>query len=368
MRIGIDARILTGAPTGIGNYLQHILHALSLIDHENDYVLYTHVPSQVTFNNPRWQKHEGAHRWGPQTCWMMSTGALQVYRDKIDLFWAPWPMVPFYLPCKIALTVCDLVWEHYPQAVHPAQMLMHKLLTSPSINRADIIFSISEASLNDVRRFYPNKTNLHLTYCSVNPVYAPCPKAAARAYLAQKFGLVRPFLLDVATIEPKKNLPLLFKAFKKLKMDHGLEHQLVIAGGKGWLQAPIYKTLMDMDFRKDDVIFLGYVENNDLKMLYNAADVFAFPSLWEGFGIPPLEAMHCGCPVIVSNIPALSEVVGDAGLKVDPSDADALAMNIKRIIDSASLRDELILKGLKRCQDFSWEKSARTVLDAFKNL
>ena len=368
MRIGVDARILTEKTTGIGNYLYHILKELSVLDKENEYFLYMFQEGCVVFDNPRWKKRIASRYFPTSMAWMLTQGAGMVLKDRVDVLWAPWPTVPFFLPTKIVVTVHDFVWRHYPESVGATYSFLCKVMTTPSISRADVVFSVSEATQNDVRRFYPGKKDLRVTYNSVDPIYKPCDKVFARKYLSDKFGLRKPFLFDVATLEPKKNLPTLFRAFKKLKVDHGIEHQLVIAGGKGWKDSLIYQTYAELDFQSDEVVFLGYVENEDLKMLYNAADVFVFPSLWEGFGIPPLEAMNCGCPVVVSNIPALTEVVGDCGLKADPFDHEKIADLIKKFLDSPSLRNEFILKGLERSKKFSWSQSARVVLDTFNRI
>ena len=184
------------------------------------------------------------------------------------------------------------------------------------------------------------------------------------AEVKQKYNLDFPFILFVGVLQPRKNIPTLIKAYYKLKKE-GIKDKLVITGGKGWQYKEIFETVERLNLQKE-VIFTGHIPDDDLPKLYNAADLFAFPSLYEGFGIPPLEAMACGIPVITSNTGSLPEVVGDAGIMVDPYDIDGLAKAMYEVLNNEGLKEEMVKKGLERAKMFSWKKCAKEVLDVYE--
>jgi len=171
-------------------------------------------------------------------------------------------------------------------------------------------------------------------------------------------------ILNVGTLEPRKNVVTLMKAFRKL-MEKGFDgYKLVIAGDKGWLYEEIFKEVDRSDL-KHEILFLGVVRDADLPMLYNCADMFVYPSLYEGFGLPPLEAMACGIPVIISNTSSLPEVIGNAGIMVDPGDVNSLSEAMYNVLEDKELRSQMSKNGLKRAKLFSWEKAAKEILEIY---
>jgi len=183
----------------------------------------------------------------------------------------------------------------------------------------------------------------------------------------QKYNIPSEFILSVGTVEPRKNFNRLVVAFKKLKDKTSLPHSMVIAGKKGWAYDGVREQVNKLGMEKD-IIFLDYVEDDDLVLLYNAASLFIMPSLYEGFGLPVLEAMACGTPVVASNVSSVPEVMKDAGILVDPYDTDSICDGMFRVLTDDKLREELREKSLKRAMFFSWKKTARSVLSEYETL
>jgi glycosyltransferase involved in cell wall biosynthesis len=187
--------------------------------------------------------------------------------------------------------------------------------------------------------------------------------------IREKYNLPHKFILYLGNIEPRKNLGGLIRAYNHLRREQPdlSEYKLVIAGATGWKIGDTFVELNNSPY-KDDVIFLGYVDKNDKAALYNLATVFVYPSFYEGFGFPPLEAMACGLPVVTSNISSLPEIVGGAALTIDPYNVQALSQAMIQVLDNEGLRDELSIKGLERAKNFSWQKTAQQYLDLFNTL
>jgi len=231
---------------------------------------------------------------------------------------------------------------------------------------ADQIIAISNSTKQDlIRYFQVPEEKITVTHLAADECFQPLPFDKVQVF-REKYGLDFPFILYVGTLEPRKNLPTLIKAFYYLKKKN-IHHKLVIAGGKGWKYDPIFQTISDLNLIKD-IHFTGYVPKEDLPLLYNAADAFVYPSLYEGFGLPPLEAMACGCPVITSNTSSLPEVVGDAGIMINPCDYDKLAEAIDNIISDTDLKIQFSKMGQVRAAQFSWNKCAEETLKIYNDL
>ena len=176
------------------------------------------------------------------------------------------------------------------------------------------------------------------------------------------------FILFLGTLEPRKNVDNIIKAYDKLRKNNNFyEYKLVIAGGKGWKNKNIYNAFKNSKY-KNDIKFLGYVENKDKNYLYNLADLFIYPSFYEGFGLPPLEAMACGCPVITSSVSSLPEIVGSAGIMVNPHDISEISQAMNDVLSDKNLQNKLSQKGIKKAKEFNWEKSAKKYLFCLKKL
>jgi len=236
------------------------------------------------------------------------------------------------------------------------------------VRRADHIIAVSESTKKDTMQLLgvPER-KISVIHEAANPIYKQLDREEARRRLAETYELPEHFILFVSTLEPRKNITALLQAYYQLIDDYKLPHKLVLAGRKGWLFDDVFNTVSRLKI-EDDCIFLGRVPLEHLPYLYNAAEALVHPAFYEGFGLPPLEAMACGTPVVVSNVSALPEIVGDAGLLADPNDVEELEVAIYRALTDTDLRETMIERGLKRAALFSWERAARETLEVYRQV
>lgn len=264
-------------------------------------------------------------------------------------------IVPPRIRGHVITAVHDLTYLRYPETMKPSNLTHLKRGIAYSVQRSDRIVTVSEFSKREIQEL------LAVPQEKIEIVYnAPSLPAQAADYdaVCRKFGIRGEYLLFVGTIEPRKNIERLLRAFDRLKTTCSLPHQLVLAGGKGWQDQSIFSTAHSIRYA-DDVVFTGYVSGEEKNTLYQRASCFVFPSIYEGFGIPPLEAMCHGCPVVCSNAASLPEVVGDAAELVDPFDEENIAAGILRVLSDEPYRQKLAARGYEQAGKFSWEGSAR---------
>jgi len=263
-------------------------------------------------------------------------------------------IVPPRISGKVLNTVHDLTWLRFPETMDKKNLRRIERDIDYSIGRSDRILTISEFSKREIIDLLGvSEEKIRLLPCAATDM----PEAADWAEVKRKHNLTRPYLLYVGNIEPRKNLSRLLQAFDLLKSEQGIAEQLVIAGGSGWGSAEFQQTLQRMK-HTEDVVQVGYVEPAVKRALYANAAAFVFPSLYEGFGIPPLEAMSCGCPVVCTNAASLPEVVGEAAELVDPLDVQSIAGGIWRVVSDREYADKLRLAGFGQVEKYSWEQSA----------
>jgi glycosyltransferase involved in cell wall biosynthesis len=270
-------------------------------------------------------------------------------------------VAPLFSPCPTVVTVLDLSFLRFPEAFKTFNRLYLGLMTRVSVRRASRVIAISESTRQDVIALLgASPDRVHRVYCGVDSAFRPLPRAEVDAFRRRK-SLPERFILNLGTIEPRKNVMRLVEAYASLVTSAPGEMAdvpLVVAGGKGWLADPIYRRVQELGMH-DRVRFVGYVPEADKQLWYNAATCFCYPSLYEGFGLPPLEAMACGVPVITADAASLPEVVGDAGLTVPPLDVGALAEALRRVLLDPALRADLAVRGRARALRFSWTEAAR---------
>lgn len=369
MKIGIDARSISHQYTGVANYILNVLTILGEIDLLNEYFLYSNRDFSMPVESDRWHKCIGQGitiRNG--TLWVTVSLHRMLERDNIDVLWCPMQVTPLLKTCRTVLTVYDFVWHFFPETMSASNLLISRLFIPRSIKRADRIVCISKSTAADLARLFPGHAAVtEVVHLAAND-YHPLGQEERVACVIQKYRLQGRYILNVGTVEPRKNLSGLLKAFKLLRSRYGTDCRLLIAGGTGWRNSSIYSTYNECGFTDDEVKFLGYVPDEDMPYLYAGAELFVFPSLYEGFGLPPLEAMACGCPVITSNVSSLPEVVGDAGIMVAPDDTDGLAEAMARVLGDKDLMRQMSLRGLEQAGQFSWERTARQMLDIFRSV
>jgi glycosyltransferase involved in cell wall biosynthesis len=298
-----------------------------------------------------------------QRLWTHGALAREVCRRRPDVLFVPAHVLPFVIPVwrlpASVVTVHDLGYRRFPAAHTHRQRWYLDWSTQWSALAATRLIAVSRATAADLTHFYATpQGKIDVIYEAAEPLAGP---VATAAQVKSRYGLTRPYLLYVGTIQPRKNLARLLYAYAKLPANDRLPPDLVLAGGSGWLSGPLYQLATDLGLG-ERVRFLGYVPDADLPALYAGALAFCFPSLFEGFGLPVLEAQHYGVPVMTANNSALPEIAGDAALLVDPTDIDALADAMLRLSQDEALRQRLIAAGHENVKRFSWEKAARETL------
>jgi glycosyltransferase involved in cell wall biosynthesis len=241
--------------------------------------------------------------------------------------------------------------------------MLSRAFVERSISRADVIVTISESTKQDLEsELHVPAERIKVVHLGVDAHFRPSDPALAARRIAQKYGCSENYILSVGTVEPRKNFATLIEAIGILKGQGRLTHQLVVAGAKGWGKSRIAESIKKWKLTARDVKFLGFIPEEDLPLLYSGAALFVFPSVYEGFGLPLVEAMACGVAIVASNTSSIPEVVEDAAWLVSPYDSEAMAAGILRLLSDTQLRLALIERGLRRAQGFTWEATARTVL------
>lgn len=364
MRIGIDARLVFYNRAGIGQYILRLVESLAELEPKNDtFVLLQSRKDKSSIINSNGFVRKSL--WTPShNRFEQPALRFEVSRLKLDLLHSPDFIPPFKRNCKSVITIHDLAFLLYPHFLTKESARYYGQIDQ-AWRKTDHIIAVSEATKQDsIKMLGVPEKKITVIHEAANPIYRPLPAEEARHHVKKKYKLDKDFILFVSTIEPRKNLPSLLNAYRQLRDKYKRDELLVLAGSKGWLWEEVYETVGRLNLEQD-VIFLGRVPSADLVYLYNAARLLVHPSFYEGFGLTPLEAMTCGTPVIVSNTAALPEVVGDAGLMINPHDIEGLTVAMWRVLTEPELRHDLSQKGLKRAASFSWQKAAQQTLDVY---
>jgi len=365
MHIGLNAHLLSMTETyrgaGINWYIHNLLTYLPRVDRDNRYTAFIgdgqFTSSELALSFSRLPTSRPVVR----IFWEQVVQPFALRKERVDLLHALAFVTPLLSPCPSVVTIYDLSFLLYPESFKRAKRFYLGLFTRLSARRARRIIAISESTKRDVVRLLgvsPEK--VEVVYCGIDEAFRPLAEDQVAAFRVQR-GLPERFVLFVGTIEPRKNVTRLIEAFADLRFAI-CDLRLVIGGAKGWFYQDVFARVEELGLQ-GEVMFPGYIPVSELPLWYNAAELFVYPSLYEGFGLPPLEAMACGTPVIAANTSSLPEVVGEAGLTVDPLDVEGLAEAMRRVLGDEALRQEMRKRGLQRARGFSWMKTAQeTVL------
>ncbi len=360
MRIGIDATALPAQPFGAGVYIIHLIRALAALNLDDRLVVFVHRSRRELIGEARnveWVMIPDKSRWR-RMLWEQIELPRWVHRFRLDLLHSLHYTRPFFLPCKSVVTFHDMTFFLYPHLHTLTKRLFFQAAIRFSGSKADALIAVSESTRRDVLRLLklpPKK--VFTVYHGVAEGFKPIAETSLLENIRNKYGLPARFILYVGLVEPRKNLPLLLRAFKKATND-GVGAQLVVAGSFGWMVEPVFEQLQELGL-EEKVHFTGYIPRQDLPMVYNLADFLVYPTLYEGFGLPVLEAMACGCPVVASAVSSIPEVVGEAGVLVPPNDEDALAQAILSMWHDQDLRERLAKQGRQQSSNFTWERTAQ---------
>ncbi len=357
MRIAIDAsRCTVQRVTGTEQYAIELIRAIILQNTEHQLTLYFRdAPRSDLFPASLLVKH----RIIPfRRAWTHLRFATALWRDRPDVTFVPAHTLPFFFPGRAVVTVHDLGYCYFPQAHPMRQRLYLNWTTRYSAARASVILADSAATAADLTRFYGTKSaKTRVVYPGVEKLSIGDIEAAR-----QKYSLPNQYFLFIGTLQPRKNIARIVQAFQRWKTAHPSDETgLVLAGGKGWLFDPAWVSGVD------GVHLPGYIDDADKGALYAGARALVFPTLYEGFGFPVIEAMGCGTPVIASETSSLPELVGDAGLLVNPLDIKAIAAAMSQISDDQALRRKLRERGYQQAAKFTWEQAGAQTLDALEN-
>ncbi|MCA9932454.1 MAG: glycosyltransferase family 4 protein [Ardenticatenaceae bacterium] len=354
-RIGINAHLLAGKASyrraGIHQYIYQVLRHLPP---KNDYTVYTRHGGDLAAKGMKLvSSHWPTERRLVRILWEQLRWPLLAKRHKIDLLHSTAFVLPLALPAPAIVTIYDLSFMHYPERFPSLQRRYLQGQTAQACRRARRVITISESGRQDVHRFFGVPlAQIDVVTPGVDEAYQPLPAEEVAAF-RQRRGLPSRFVLHVGTLQPRKNIPTLLEAFARLPL---LDVHLVLVGGKGWLYDEIFARVTALNLQ-ERVHFTGYVPDEELSLWYNAAALLAFPSVYEGFGLPVVEAMACGTPVAAANTSSIPEAAGDAALLFDPLDVQELADCMTAVLQDTSLAATMREKGLTQAQQFSWARA-----------
>jgi glycosyltransferase involved in cell wall biosynthesis len=367
VRIGIDARKLHDF--GIGTYIRNLLRQLARLDHDTEFVVLC-----------RDEDRESLASLGPNFRTVSETSGnysiaeqvripLALRRERVTLFHAPHYVLPPLVPCRSVVTIHDCIHLMFPQYL-PNRLALGYARTAIRLaaRRATRVLTVSESSKRDILRFVDADANkIDVIYNAFDERFGIEPREEEVVRVRERYQLHDEFVLYAGNVKPHKNLERLIEAFDRVRR-RGLEHlKLVMIGDEISKYAALRRAVHRHQLHKY-VRFLGYLPEETLAVMYRLAGVFVFPSLYEGFGLPPLEAMASGTPVVTSNVSSLPEVAGNAAVLVDPYDPDAIADGIERVLTDDKLRRDLRGKGIARARQFSWEASVRRVREIYEQV
>ncbi len=364
MRIGIDvSRANKSVKTGVEWYSYYLLKGLAQVDQDNEYLLYTKTPLQAELKELPANFQPRLLSWPFPYLWTQLRLPLALAKDKLDVLFMPASGTPLFKRVFTVVTIHDLGFLHFPELYSAPARFYHRVSHWQAVRQADKIITISEFSKKDIVNFFQveEKKVVVIPLAVDQDVFYPLEEEKARETLKEKYGIENKYFLYVGRLEKKKNVALLLKAWQVFSQKYP-DYRLVLIGPGGYGSEEIF-SLFD---QTRAVIYFPYINRRDLVLFYSGAVAFVFPSHFEGFGLPLLEAMACRCPVICSQAASLPEVGGRAVWYFNPDDEDKLVELMEAVLDE-SQRKQIILAGQERVKAFSWQKTASLTLQVFKS-
>jgi len=370
IRIAIDAHTVGTKLGGNESYAVNLIEALAQIDSFNQYTIYVTTNEARERFSSRWPNFK-VRSTLPHTPLIRIplTLSAELRKNPVDVLHVQFTAPPF-CPCPVVVSIHDLSFEHLPQTFNRRSRTQLRITVRHSARRAARILSLSQHTRRDIIETYGIKPQRVTAIPLAAPDrFGPITDNRELQRVRHNYGIDGNYILSVGSIQPRKNLARLVRAFASLRGECSADKlpKLVLVGKCAWLYDETLRALDETNV-KDAVILTGYVPERDLPALYSGALCFVYPSYFEGFGLPPLEAMKCGAPVIVGNRTSLPEVVGNAALLVDPFNVEAIAGAIKELVNDSALRKELSVKGQERAKEFSWLETARQTLAVYKEV
>ena len=368
MRIAIDAHSVGNQLAGNETYAVNLIEALAEVDQSNQYTLYVTRQSAIDRFANRWPNFN-VKRTVPHTPLVRIpvTLSAELRRNPVDVLHVQYTAPPL-APCSVVATIHDLSFEHLPETFNRRSRAQLRLTVRRTARKAAQILTLSEFSRRDIvdtYRIAPDRVSV--TPAAAPSHFKPIEDETELRKIREIYGIERDYILSVSSIQPRKNLIRLIEAYSCLRglRPEGKLPQLILVGKRGWLDNETFRAAQRHS-ANNDIAFTGYVAEKDLPALYSGATCFVYPSFFEGFGLPVLEAMQCGAPVIAGNRTSIPEVVGKAGLLFDPFDTNSLVQALTRVLDDSEYRAALRIQGLERAREFDWKQTARMTLQAYQ--
>jgi glycosyltransferase involved in cell wall biosynthesis len=368
MRIGIDATALPPNPVGAGNYIIQLVRSLAALETEHQFTIFAQQRGRELIGDLPPHFHWAvAPNLSPavRLLWEQLRLPALVKHSKVDLLHSPHYTRPAVLPCASVVTYHDMTFFLFPELHTRVKRIFFPFAIRQSARHADMLIAASENTRRDAIRILGIPAERIITVpLGISEDFRPIKDPALLDDGRKRFQLPPEFILYVGLIEPRKNIPLLLKAYTRL-VDQIDPPPLVLVGRLGWMYEQVFQLVEQLKL-KDRVYFKGYIPTQNLPIVYNLAQIFVYPSTYEGFGFPPLEAMACGTPVITTAISAMLDNVGDAGFLIPPQDEAALTQAIQTLLSDQSLRHHLSSAGRLRAAEFTWKHTAMETLKVYQ--
>jgi glycosyltransferase involved in cell wall biosynthesis len=366
MRIAINTLAMRRELYGVGNYIKNLVRALSEVDGDNEYVLFASAENSCHLQGlgKNFSVEIAPANRMLRVAWEQTALPLLLKGLKIDVYHGATFVTPLVKACCHVVTVHDMTFHLVPERHSLHKRAYFRSMVQAAILRSDRVIAVSESTKRDILKIVrTDEKKICVVHHGVDRKFQPITDEEKLARIREKYDLRRKFILFVGVIEPRKNLEALADAYLADSLSG--EFDLVLAGSLGWGYSTLMQKIANAS-AEHCIRMPGYIADGDLAALYSCATAFAYPSLYEGFGFPVLEAMACGIPVITSAVSSLPEIAGDAAILVDPHDTSALASALRRVVKDGRLRDDLSRRGRQRAQHFSWEQAARKTLEVYK--
>lgn len=377
MRIYLEAEHTKRQKTGVGYYTHNLINALQRVDKKNDYTLLywkliipkNYAPIKITSSNFKSRFIRFSYHIYYKLFKLGLGIPLNFFIRKPDvILFTNFVCFPIF-GSKTIVVVYDLSYKRYPQYSDEKNQLFLNKFVPEAIRKADHIITISENSKKEIIKFYNVlPETISIIYPSFNKkLFSPKSRPEVRK-IKEKYRIPNYYFLFTSSLEPRKNVKRIVEAYHSLPREAKDKYSLVLAGGKGWQDEGIWKTIDKAQKSGDKIITTGYIPEEDLPALYSGAFIFLYPSIYEGFGIPILEAMVCGVPVLTSNTSSMPEVGGNAAFYVNPQETEEIKNGILKILQDKDLREKMIEAGFKQINKFSWEDSAEKLVKIFEEI
>ena len=362
MRIGLETSALAVDLGGTAAYVTNLLEGLARQGRGHELTTFSFETRARARRNLA-RRLETLDR---EFLWAQVALPLAARRRGLSVLHLTGAAMPIWSDCPRVVTVHDVGPFRHRAFFTPWMTAYARVVQAPAIRRAASVITVSRFAASDLTRTLGiPESRITVVYQGVSERFFNSPPAAGLSDVRDRLRLERPFILHVGVLSPRKNLARLMDAYWRLRQAGLIDHQLVLVGSRGWRDDEVLQLAAQLDPTGREIRLIGHVPDADLPALYRSADLFVYPSLYEGFGMPPLEAMACGTPVIASDRAAIPEVLGDAALLVDPTDRAALAEGIRRALTCTALRRELAERGRERAASYTWERTVRRTLEVY---